>query len=91
MNTFTTMNILHRAEGHLDVELTLGDGRVYMLAFYDAAASKKELDKNKRGFFAVPGVILLDKVSMKKIEQVIGDIIGSGYLDHLRPENGSGE
>lgn len=69
----------------LFVRVTFQDGRIYQLAFYDPNMAQIEVINSRNGCFAMPALILLDKVSMDKVKKVINDIAKSGYFDHLMP------
>jgi hypothetical protein len=77
-----SQSVLHSDEGRLDVKIKFNDGRVYVLAFCDAAYVESE---SSNGCFVLPALIILDKVSMEKVKQVIGYIAKTGYFESLVP------
>jgi hypothetical protein len=70
------------AKGHLDdVVVRFADGRRYRLTFVD--------DYNlETGWVepGQPGVVLLDEVTVEKIEAKIPRLVAEGFFDGLTPE-----
>ena len=75
-------------EGKIAVKVKFNDGRLYILHFYEPKTVKKELDgcKQKPKFFAVPGVVVLDSVSMESINKALAGVYATGFFDKLMPE-----
>lgn len=70
-------------EGRLDVKVKFNTGKIYHVVFCDTPYIEAEL--GDLGCFAVPGLIVLDEVSMGKVQEVISYIVKSGYFNHLVP------
>jgi hypothetical protein len=71
------------AKGRLDVKVKFNTGKVYIVIFCDAAHIKSGL--GKIGCFAVPGLIVLDEVSMERVHEVINHVVRSGFFNSLKP------
>lgn len=82
-----TVNEVAGDKGLLDVAVKFNDGRVYRLLFCNTNFLQSKLAK---GYFAVPGLIAIDVVSMERVKQVIHPIFKSGYFNGLVPESGGG-
>lgn len=78
------------SNGRLDVKVKFNTGKVYHVIFCDTIHIEAEF--GKIGCFAVPGLIVLDEVSMARVQEVINHVVRSGFFNHLVPiEDDDGE
>ncbi len=68
----------------LKVKLQLRGGSVYLLTLVDIDAVHHGIAKNL-GWFADRGIIVMDEVSIERAQEIIDDVVSSGYIDTLRP------
>lgn len=85
MKKMMVSNEMSGNDGRLDVSVKFNDGTTYKLAFCNADYVKAELAGSGNGCVAIPALIILDVVSMKKVKEVLQSIYNSGYFDSLNP------
>ncbi len=71
------------SKGRLDVKVKFNTGKVYHVIFCDTIHIEAEF--GRIGCFAVPGLIVIDEVSMEKVQEVINHVVRSGFFEHLIP------
>lgn len=72
--------------GVLKVRIKFTDtGNVYDIFLVETETAKEAVDSSNSAFFAVPGLVLVDEASMEKIKSIIGELVDSGFFDHLVP------
>src|SRR4051812_15993201 len=70
------------------VTVKLADGSRYAVFFYDPVRLSQDLEADASGghpYAAEPGMIVLPSVARAAIGEAVGQLVGSGFFDHLRP------
>ncbi len=71
------------SEGRLDVKVKFHGGKTYYVVFADTIYVESEM--KGIGCVAIPGLLILDEVSMERAEEVLDYIVKSGYFSKLMP------
>jgi hypothetical protein len=87
---FTDLDELEaRNRGYLSHVLAdLGDGRLFPLFFYDPVRLRQDLEeraKHNNAFIADPGMVVVQEISLKVMQQVIEQLHEEGFFDHIVP------
>lgn len=75
-----------KGKAPLQVRVKFTDGRTYKVFCYDTDMLAREVATSGNGCFGVPGLIVLDDVSMTKIREVLASLVESGFFEGLLPE-----
>jgi hypothetical protein len=70
------------------VTVELADGARYPVFFYDPVRLSQDLDTETstgHPHLAEPGMIVLPHVTRAAITEALGQLVGTGFFDHMRP------
>jgi hypothetical protein len=70
------------------VTVELADGSRYPVFFYDPVRLSQDLEADANSghpYVAEPGLIVLPQVTRAAIGEAVGQLVGSGFFDRLRP------
>ena len=66
-----------------DVIVTLSDHSKYKVCFYDPIRLAQDLEEEN--YIAEPGLIIIEEVSVKNIENAIHELWLGGYSEQVKP------
>lgn len=72
-------------KGILPVEVKFNNGKKYIIVFCEPDIVSKIVKSSKNKCLAYPGIIMIDKASINRVNEVINSIIDSGYFERLVP------
>jgi hypothetical protein len=72
--------------GILKVRIKFTDtGNVYDVVLVEKDTAMSLVDSSGSNFLAISGMIIVDEATIEKIKAIIGELIDSGFFDHLVP------
>ena len=85
MKNYWILDVDTQKQNRLDVRVQFNDGRIYKVCFANTHYLEDELAVER--FVAVPGLLILKKVSMDEVRAVLNDVAQTGYFSHLIPDS----
>jgi hypothetical protein len=87
---YTIETEIKHSRGHLPVKVIFGDGRTYILHFFEPDAAKKAMNGRKLSYLALPGFIMIDKATIDRVENMLEDLVKSGFFNAFIPTKDDG-